>query len=208
MIGQQLVNSLDRFLKVILQMAWLNFLWFLFSFMGFLIGGIFPATTAIISVARKWTKEKEIHSTFQIFKKTYKKEFIKSNIIGLILTLIAAILFLNYYALRELGAKVPVYVVFSYYFVVFLYSVLLVWIFPLLSHYDTKIIQYFKNALIIGITKILSTVIIISVTFVIMYFSIKLPSMFLFCSISLIALTYAFFSGQVFAKIDEITNSQ
>jgi|SRR5690625_137852 len=202
MEGQQFVNSLDRLLKVILQVAFLNFLWILFTVMGLVIGGIFPATTAAINVSRKWHKEKEIHATFKIFKETYTREFIKSNIIGLILVLIGGILSLNYYALQELGNKVPIFIVFAYFFVIFLYCVLLVWIFPLLSHYDTTIIQYFKNALIIGITKLMTTVIIMFITFMVLYFSLKLPSMFLFNSISLIVLSCSFFSEQVFTEID------
>ena len=208
MVGQQLVNSLDRYLKVILQVAFLNFLWILFTLMGFVIGGIFPATTAAINVARKWHKEKEMHATFKVFKETYKREFIKSNIIGLVLTLIGGVLLLNYYALQELGNKVPVFVVFAYFFLIFLYCVLVVWVFPLLSHYDTTIIQYFKNALIIGITKIITTIIIISTTFMIIYFSLKLPSLLLFYSISLIVLSCSFFSEQVFVEIDERVTNQ
>jgi len=208
MVGQRLVNSLDRYLKVILQVAFLNFLWILFTLMGLIIGGIFPATTAAINVARKWHKEKEMHGTFKVFKETYKKEFIKSNMIGLILTLIGGVLLLNYYALQVLGNKVSVFVVFAYFFVTFLYCVLAVWIFPLLSHYDTTIIQYFKNALIIGITKIKTTVIIMSTTFIVMYFSLKLPSMLLFYSVSLIVLSCSFFAEQVFAEIDESVTNQ
>src|SRR5690625_677721 len=82
MLGKQIVHSLDRYLKVILQMAWLNVLWFIFTLLGLVIGGVFPATTSAMSVAQKWLQDGKINSTYPTFKKTYKTEFKKSNFIG------------------------------------------------------------------------------------------------------------------------------
>ncbi|QGH36567.1 DUF624 domain-containing protein [Gracilibacillus salitolerans] len=202
MFGQQFVGSLDRLLRIIVQVAWLNFLWILFTLLGLVVAGIFPATTATISVARKWVQKQEDISVFKAFKQSYKKEFIKSNIIGFILTAIAAVMFINYHALLQLGDQVPIIVVFAYYFVIFLYGILVIWIFPLLSHYQSSVKQYFKNALIIGITKMPTTILIGLIIFVILYMSLELPSMLLFCTVSLIGLSVAFFSMRVFKKID------
>lgn len=202
MLGQQIVSSLDRFLKVILQMAWLNFLWFLFTLLGLVVVGIFPATTAAISVARKWIREGGIDSTFLTFNETYREEFKKSNFIGFNLVFIIILLIINYYALLEFGEQIPIFIIFAYYFVVFIFSVLLVWLFPLLSHYDTKVIYYFKNALLIGLTRIPTTISIIASVFLILYVSLKLPSLFLFFTISLVALSVAFLTGRVFEEID------
>ncbi|UOQ50027.1 DUF624 domain-containing protein [Gracilibacillus caseinilyticus] len=165
--------------------------------------GIFPATTASISVARKWIQQKDVNSVYQAFKQAYKQEFIRANIMGYILVVIAAILFLNYQAILQLGDQIPVFVVFAYYFVIFLFSILALWIFPLLSHYQTTVQEYFKNALIIGITKMPVTITMALVLFIILYVSLELPTMLLFCTISLIAVAMAFLSVQVFEKIDK-----
>ncbi|UOQ87312.1 YesL family protein [Gracilibacillus salinarum] len=203
MFGKQIVNSFDQFLHVIIRIAWLNFLWILFTLIGVVAGGIFPATTASISVARKWIQKKEVKSVYQAFKQAYRQEFIRANMIGYILVAIAAILFVNYQAILQLGDQIPVFVVFAYYFVIFLFSILALWIFPLLSHYKTTVKEYFKNALIIGITKMPVTITMALVLFIILYVSLELPTMLLFCTVSLIAVAIAYLSVQVFEKIDK-----
>lgn len=201
-LGKQIVNSLDHLLKKLLQMAWLNFLWFLFTLLGLIIGGIFPATTSMITVARKWIQDGMDGSTYQTFKETYKETFKKSNLIGFYLAFITALLALNYYALLELGEQISVFIVFAYYFILIIFSCLLVWLFPLLSHYDAKIIQYFKSAVIIGLTKLPTTLAVMIFVLLIIYFSLMFPSLILFFSVSLIALSIAFFTDRVFVKID------
>lgn len=204
MIGEQLVNSLDRFLKILLKLSWLNILFILSTLAGAVILGFFPAVIASIHVGRKWITGKTEFSVYQLFKETYKKEFVKANVVGLILLFLAGVLFANYYAILLLRDQIPAFVVFSYYFVIILYGILAVWAFPLLSYYDTKIIQYFKNALIIGITKIPVTILMIVLIFIILYISLKLPSLLMFFTFSLIALTTAYLSFRVFREIDKM----
>ncbi|WP_163538528.1 YesL family protein [Gracilibacillus sp. YIM 98692] len=202
MFGQQIVESLDRFLKAILKIAWLNALWFIFSSIGLVVAGAFPATTAALGVARKWVQQEYHISIYDTFRQVYKREFIKSNVVGWVLTLIAGVLFLNYYALRQLGDQIPILVVFAYYFVIFLYGIIVLWVFPLMSHYQNTIRQYFKNALIIGITKIHFTLGIGFSVFFISYVSLELPSMLLFCTISFIAMATMYFATKAFASFD------
>jgi len=208
MLGEQIVHSLDRYLKVILQMAWLNVLWFIFTLLGLVIGGVFPATTSAMSVAQKWLQDGKINSTYPTFKKTYKTEFKKSNFIGFSIVSIMILLYLNYYALLQFGKQMPIIIVFAYYLLIILFSFLCVWLFPLLSRYQAKVVQHFKNAFIIGLIKFPSTLAMIGSVFLIIYFSLMIPSLILFFSVSLIALSMAFFSSRVFEEIDhQVTTS-
>lgn len=208
MIGEQLVSSLNRFLKILLRLSWLNMLFILATLAGAVILGFFPAAVSSIRVGREWMTEKAEFSVYKLFKETYKKEFVKANVIGLILMVIAGVLFANYYAILVLGAQIPAFVVFAYYCVIILYIILFVWTFPLLSYYDTKISQYFKNALIIGITKIPITILMTLLLFMILYISLKLPSLFLFFTFSLIALSNAYLSFRIFREIDKMQAQQ
>lgn len=203
MFGQQIVSSLDKFLKGILNIAWLNLLWIFSSLLGLFIAGVFPATVASLAVARKWVRKEEMTSVLQYFRKVYKEEFVRSNIIGWILMAIGLILFVNYRTMIELGNQIPIFVVFAYYLVLFFYSLVLVWIFPLITHYHTTIKQYFKNAFIIGMSKLPFSLAIFAVIFLICYVSLELPSMFVFITFGLTAITMMFFVMQVFNKIDE-----
>lgn len=208
MTGEQLAGSLDRFLKILLRLSWLNILFILFTLLGAGILGFFPAVTATIRVGRKWISEKSEFPLYQVFKDTYKKEFIKANLVGFILVLVGGVLFANYYAILWLEDRVPVFVVFAYYCVIILYTILAVWAFPLLSYYDAKILQNLKNALIIGITKLPTTILMVVLLFIILYVSLQIPSLLLFFSFSLIALSNAYLSSRVFSEIDNMQGKQ
>ncbi|MED3648899.1 DUF624 domain-containing protein [Halalkalibacterium halodurans] len=54
MNGSQIVLSLDRVLRWIVQIAAINLLWFYYTLIGLCIGGVFPATLAALGVSRKW----------------------------------------------------------------------------------------------------------------------------------------------------------
>ncbi len=201
MFGQQLVDSLDQFLKWVLRIAWLNLLWITFSLLGLFVAGIFPATVAALNVSRKWRLKDTEFSVWKVFKSTYRKEFKTANIIGWIFTLIAGVLYLNYQVMIALGDTLPIVVPFAFYFIVFLYMITVLWIFPLITHYETNIKQYIKHAFIIGISKLHFTFGIGMVIFLMLYFSLDLPSMFFFITFSLLSVGTMLVAFPVFKKI-------
>lgn len=202
MFGQQFVQSLDQMLRIILKAAWLNLLWLFFSLLGIVVAGIFPATVASLAIARKWIMKEEIQSIRKEFWQRYKMEFFKSNIIGWILTLFGGILWLNYHAIIQMGDALPIFVVFAYYFVIIVYTITLVWIFPILCNYHNEVFAYFKQAFIIGITKLPQTLFMCMLIFVILYISLALPTMLLFFTISLISVSVMYVSRGVFTKLE------
>lgn len=202
MFGQQFAQSLDQLLRIILKAAWLNILWLFFSLLGLFVAGIFPATVASLAIARKWIAKEEVESIRKEFFQHYKMEFIKSNIIGWILTLFAGILWLNYHAILQMGDSIPIFVVFAYYFIIIVYTITLVWIFPILSNYHNKVFAYFKQAFIIGITRLPQTLLICMIIFAILYASLALPTMLLFFTVSLISVSVMYVSKSVFTKLE------
>src|SRR5690606_34729027 len=69
--------------------------WLLFSLLGLVILGIFPATASMYTVIRKWLNNEEVH-TFRVFSETYRKEFMQTNKIGWLLALMGLILYLDF----------------------------------------------------------------------------------------------------------------
>src|SRR5699024_3156410 len=106
------------------------------------------------------------------------------------------------YALLQFGEQMPIIIVFPYYLLILLFSFLCVWLFPLLIRYEAKVVQHFNNAFIIVLIKFPSTLAMMESVFLIIYFSLMIPSLILFFSVSLIALSMAFFSSRVFEQID------
>lgn len=200
MVSQQLVHSLDRLLKWILKVSWLNLLMIGFTLLGLVVGGIFPAIVASLTVAKGWINKEEF-STWKVFKQVYKKEFFKVNLLGWLLTLIALILYLNYMVMVQMGDQLSVFVVFAYYFVIFVYLTVLAWIFPLYIQLNTSIWSLMKYAFIMGVSYLPRTLGIFLVVFCILYVSLSVPTMLLFFTGSLLALSIIFTVFHVLQKV-------
>ena len=203
MNGKGIVTTLDAVLQWFTRIVSVNVLWILFSLMGFLVGGIFPATAAALGVSRKWLMGDTEIKIWQTFKKTYRQEFFSANLLGWILLLIGLVLYWNFQLMAESAGEIPVFVPFAFYLVLFFYTMIAMWSFPLLVHYKGSWRQHLKNALIIGLTKIHYTVANFLVLFSIAYFSLAYPGFIPFFSISLSALCSMWFALQIFQKLDE-----
>lgn len=202
MKGNRIVSLLDTILTWITRLAFVNFLWILFSILGLFVGGIFPATIAALGVSRKWLMSERDIPILKTFKELYRRDFVASNILGWILTLIGILLYINFRVILNLEDEVFVAVPFAFYLLLFFYTILTIWSFPLLSHYNGTIRQHLKNSIIIGISKIHHTISIVIILFAISYFSLEFPGVIPFFSISIIMLSWAWISFKTFSQID------
>ena len=82
--------AIDGFLRKIYDIsAWItrlmyvNLLWILFMLAGLIVMGVFPSTTAMFSVTRKWILGETDTPVFHTFWKAYKQNFLQSNLVGL-----------------------------------------------------------------------------------------------------------------------------
>ena len=207
MNAQSIVNSLDRFFTWIMRFAAINALWILFTLKGLLLGGLFPATLSALKIFRKWRLGDFEFSIWTTFKQEYKREFVKSNIIGWILVMAGMILYLNYLAIQTMNST---HIVFhaAFYLVIFFYLNLVIWSFPQLAHYDGKITHLFRNAIIIGFGRIHYTLAIMVYMFTMLYISLTFPGVLPFFTVSAIAFGWIWISMNVFLKNDELNNNQ
>src|SRR5690625_111936 len=196
------VSTLDHVLQWITRMAILNFCWISFTFLGLGVFGLFPATIASLSVSRKWIMGETRLKTWEVFIHVFRKEFLLANVLGWLLTLLGGVLYFNYQLLASPSNEYPVFITFAFYFLLFTYSLLIIWVFPLLAHYQTNILNYLKNALIIGLSKIHQTIPIGILLFVIVYYSLKIPTLIIFMSFSIFSIVWMWLSIRIFRKID------
>lgn len=144
----------------IVRLVWTNILWFVFIVAGLGVFGIMPATVALFAVTRKWKMKELDVSILKIYKETFKKEFVRSNCIGLIF---AALGFFLYVDLRiaenmEGTFSVILYVFIS--FIILLYLNTIVHFFPVYVHYHYSIKEYIKQSFIISLISPFSTLLI------------------------------------------------
>lgn len=158
----------------------LNILWIVFSGTGFFIFGIFPATAALFLVLKKMIMEDENTPIISPFFKTFKSEFIKSNVIGYIFLIIGSILYVNLRIIESIDNNFLQLSMASITVVIAIVFILtFIYIFPIFVHFNFKLLQYPVHALVLAIAKPLHTFFLLVVLGVISYLFFVLPELIL-----------------------------
>ncbi|MGY4691348.1 YesL family protein [Salibacterium sp. K-3] len=183
------VTVLDDIFRWISRLALLNLLWLLTSLAGLIAAGVFPALSAMLAVTRKWVLEGTEFPLIKTYLYQVKCDFWKANAIGWMLTGTAGLLYVNYEVLMQWDVPFSVVITAAFYFLVFLFLLVVVNIFPLFVHYEAAIGSLFKNALIIGFARLPLTIVFLFLLGGMVYFSAALPAASLFFSGSLVSFT-------------------
>ncbi|KKI91710.1 hypothetical protein WQ54_13415 [Bacillus sp. SA1-12] len=197
------IANFYRLLEWIMWLVYINLLWVGSVLLGLIVFGVFPATVAMFTVIRHLIiKDATGKQIFKTFVFTYKREFLKSNGIGIIMTSIGYFLYLDFLFIRNITG-------FSYYvfytgliFVGILYLITLLYILPVYVHYELKFFQYFKHAILIGIVSPFMTVGIIIGLTLLYFLLVSIPGLIPFITSSIIALIIMVCSLVVFNRLD------
>jgi uncharacterized membrane protein YesL len=111
---------------------------------------MFPATSAMFSVARKWVLGDTDVPLFKTFFRSYKHNFKQAFFGGIFYALLFAILIIDFQVYLN---QIRGFQLIAYLFIALLFMLLisLLHFFSLLSHFHMKSIQLLKNALILTI---------------------------------------------------------
>lgn len=195
------INKVNYIFEWLFRLVYINVLWILFTLAGGIIFGIFPATVAMFSVMRKWMNKEEEPHTFRMFLKYFKREFLKSNLLGMILITIGLFLYIDAKLIPAFEGILKYVLLGSYATVGIFYLLVLLYIFPFFVHYENSMFQYFKSILLIGVSypfrTLLMGVSIISILFICFVFP-AIAILFLGSGLCFIMM---FFSNHLFAKM-------
>lgn len=191
----------------IVKIAYINFLWILFSLVGLFILGFFPATVAMFAVIRKWIRTKRDIPVFKTFWENFRKEFFTANIVGFILVAIGYILYIDFKFFAIFDNWIGIVVSLLLLAITMLFVIVVLYIFPVIVHYQLKKLQYLKQALIIGISFPKNTFILIG-GMIIIYFVISFipPHLSIFLS-SLISYFIMKVTYSAFEKLGAIVDN-
>lgn len=195
-------GSMSRMLRMcewVMRLAYTNLLWLLFTILGLGIFGFMPATTALFSVMRKWIQGHEQVSVFQTFWKVYREEFVRSNVIGVVLVIIGTIIYVDLAYIYPTSWFLHV-LRFAIYIFGFLFIVSLFYIFPLLAHYEWKKRLYLKFSLLLGISYLQYTLSMLVFSAILFILFAYLPGIVPFFSISILAYGHMWLAYQVFKR--------
>ncbi len=156
-----------------LKFLYVNFLWICFSLVGLVMFGLFPATVAMFAIFRKWIMGETDIPIFRSFWRYYKKDFLKSNRLGLLLLVIGYTLYIDFqllqYASDSVWITIISYVVAT---ITLMYILTLLYVFPVFVHYEIPVFKVLNTSFLTMIVSPLSTIMMMAGS-VILYFSLR-----------------------------------
>lgn len=168
------VEKLNRGLNKVLNLVLLNILWVAGTLFGLVVLGIGPSTLAVLSIIREWFRGNDDLPIFKTFVKNYKSYFKEGAILSLIYGVVGVILIVDFAYISNWAFRVFFGVM------LFLYFLSLVYVFPILVHYDLKNLkEKIKYSFLIGFSYLQHTLILFVVIGVIVYAAAQiLPALF------------------------------
>jgi len=186
------------------RLMYVNILWILFTIVGLGVVGFYPSTTAMFAVIRKWVLGDRDIPVFKTFWSNYKREFVKSNILGIFISIFAFIMYssLNIISSVTIPSLKVLYIPNGLVTLLFLLTVL--YIFPVFVHYDVKLTKVAKNAFIIMTINPISTFCMVVLTGFLLFIIYKIPGLIPFFSGSIIAFLLMFLSNYAFNRASRV----
>lgn len=153
---------------------------------------LFPATSAMFSVARKWVLGDTDVPLLKTFFRNYKQNYVQAMIGGAVYALLFAILIIDFQVYLN---QITGFQLIAYLFIALMVLLLisLLHFFSLLSHFHMKTIQLLKNALILTIGRPIRSLTMAIGAVVVMYFSTRFTFLIPFFFGSMIAV-YTFYN--------------
>ncbi|MGP4041101.1 YesL family protein [Gracilibacillus sp. D59] len=151
-------NKLYTFTEGLSNLIILNFLWIISCIP---IITIFPATSSMFSVIRKWKMDEGVTNITRNFFRHFKQNFTQSFVIGIIWFIFAVILYLDYYFMSQSLSGINILLSGLLILVSLLFLAVTAYIFPVLSHYQVTIKYAIKNSFLFSIAYFPTTIVII-----------------------------------------------
>lgn len=188
-------------LEWITRFAYLNLCWILFSLIGGIVLGFFPATITMFSITRQWIKGNSDIPVMKSFWEFYKTDFWKSNRLGLFMIVIVAIIGIDIFYIKIHNAVDWTYVpLFAFMLIFVLFAF---YVFPTFVHYDIKVTHVLKNAFLIMLISPVSTVCIV-ISLVSIYLIMRImPALAFIFGGSIYAFITMLFAYHAFAKVEK-----
>jgi len=115
-----------------------------------------PATAAMFGVVRDWVREKE-SGVFGAFVLRFRQNFRQGLVVGVLWALFGGALFLDFLVANQLSGGAQVVMRSLLVLASVIYAFASVFLFPVMVHYDTKWTAVPKNALLLSIGRLPTT---------------------------------------------------
>lgn len=197
------MEKLNTIMEWIMRFFVLQLIWILFCLVGLVIGGIFPATFSMFAICRKWLNKQTEFPIFRTFWDMYRKGFLKTNLLGWVTTLTGCSLYYYFQLLKGTEGTMGLVLLIAVWIAGILYLMTALFIIPVYVHFDIKLIDVAKYALIISIAHPFH---VISMAALIIGFSmviILIPGLFPFFSFSVLAFGLMWMAKSAFTRMEQ-----
>lgn len=206
MEAKRISNGLYKVADLFLKLIYINLMWIVFTLVGCIILGFFPATAAMFTVLKRM-REEDMLSIFKTFWHAFKTEFLKANGLGSILILAGLLLLINFKIVffSELSGQFIISGGMFVFLLIFL--VVCLYFFPVYVHLKVPFFQFFKTVLFVSFISPLTTLMMISVTAGILYLLLMYPGYIPILGASIIGTALIWVSNRAFLKIERLTET-
>lgn len=187
----------------ITKFAYLNLLWILFTLLGGVFLGLFPSTISMFAVIREWLKGDTDIPLFRTFWKHYRGEFLKSNRLGVFVTILIVFIVLDIFYIQSSQSSLLSWTYLPLFAFMLLFVMFLFYLFPSFVHFDTKLGQVIKNAFFIMLINPITTLLIFLCLIPFFYLISLLPAIGFIFGGSVYAFISMRFSLHAFQKVQE-----
>ncbi|UKS24033.1 DUF624 domain-containing protein [Paenibacillus sp. HWE-109] len=197
------MGGLYRISEWIMRLSVINLLWlicsipvFFFAFMGLVSPSpdalksmlpilailapftLFPATSAMFAVARKWVTGEEDVPLLKTFFRSYKENYLQSMVGGIFFVIIFVVIAVNYFFYLKQGSSLRVlailFIAFTVIIIISLFN-----FFSIMVHLHMKIFQILKNSILITIGNPINSIVLLICNGVIFYICLTKFNFFL-----------------------------
>ena len=143
------MSVLYTIMEWIMKCALAHFSWILFTLAGGIVFGLYPATTALFSLIRDWLRGKHDVPVFRTYWGYYRMNFLKSNQLGLFITAIVLLIGVNLFYIMSTDNQQLTWTYAPLFAFMLLFSLFLLYIFPVFAHFDLPVFQLIRQAFLI-----------------------------------------------------------
>ncbi|WP_130859338.1 YesL family protein [Gracilibacillus phocaeensis] len=140
------MKSVMNGMEWITRMAYLNVLWLIFTILGLVVFGLFPATVAMFTIIRRWLLGNIQEWDFRMFYSIYKKEFVKSNVIGLIFLAVSFLCYVNIQYMSYYHSGFHGMIKWPLLTVMIVIGLVMLYVIPVYVHYQVSLKEVCKYA--------------------------------------------------------------
>ena len=170
-----LLGLFYRVSEWVTRVAYLNLLWIGFSLAGVVVVGFMPATTAMFVVVRHWLTDDADSSVFPVFWAAFRKEFARSNLLGLILAALGVITYVDLHFFMSSHTLMFQVLKFVTLGIALVYLATIGYVFPILATYDMPPWRVLVVSVFLGGSRPIRTVIILLACASVAWLSLAFP---------------------------------